>query len=103
MGKPGKWRLIVDLCSPGGASMNDGINSDEFTLHYMTVDQVFRMVSQFGQGALMSKLDVEAAIGTLHFHPSYRLILNMKWCSMFYVDLAFPFVLLSAHYIFNCV
>ncbi|CAH3139605.1 unnamed protein product [Pocillopora meandrina] len=26
----------------------------------------------------------------------------MKWCGKFYVDLAFPFVLLSAHYIFNC-
>ena len=66
----------------------------------MTVDQVFRMVSQFGEGALMWKLDVEAAIGTLRFNPSYRLILSMKCC---YVDLAFPFVLLSAHYIFNCV
>ena len=69
----------------------------------MTVDQVFRMVSQFGEGALMWKLDVEAAIGTLRFNPSYRLILSMKWWSKFYVDLAFPFVLLSAHYIFNCV
>ena len=69
MGQPGKWRLIVNLCSPGGASVNDGINPDEFTLHYMTVDQVFRMGSQFGQGALMSKFDVEAAIGTLRFTP----------------------------------
>ena len=69
MGQLGKWRLIVDLCSPGGASVKDGINPDEFTLHYMTVDQVFRMGSQFGQGALMSKFDVEAAIGTLRFTP----------------------------------
>ena len=37
---------------PGGASVNDGINPDEFTLHYIAVDQVIRRVSQFGQGAL---------------------------------------------------
>lgn len=46
MGQLGKWRLIVDLCSPGGASVNDAINPDEFTLHYMTLNQVFRMGSQ---------------------------------------------------------
>ena len=32
-GQPGKWRLIVDLSSPWGASVNDGISADEFTLH----------------------------------------------------------------------
>ena len=40
----------MDLSSPGGASVNDGINPDEFTLHNTTVDQFIRMVSQFGQG-----------------------------------------------------
>ena len=32
-GQPGKWRRIVDLSSPWGASVNDGISADEFTLH----------------------------------------------------------------------
>ena len=30
-GQPGKWRLIVDLSSPSGLSVNDGIDPDEFT------------------------------------------------------------------------
>ena len=29
-GQPGKWRLVVDLSSPGGWSVNDGIDPDEF-------------------------------------------------------------------------
>ena len=97
MGQPGKWRLIVNLCSPGGASVNDGINPDEFTLHYMTVDQVFRMVSQFGQGAVMSKFDVEAAIETLRFHPSYHFLQNStsKLPSEHCVS---PLILLSPEY-----
>ena len=102
-GQQGKWRLIVDLSSPGGASVNDGINRDELTPHYITVDQVIRMVSQFGQGALMAKFDVEAAYRNIAIHPSDRFLLGMKWRSKFYVDLALPFGLLFAPYIFNCV
>jgi len=49
-GQPGKWRLIVELSSPEGSSVNDGINPDDFTLHYITVDQIIRLVSQFGRG-----------------------------------------------------
>ena len=102
-GQPGKWRLIVDLSSPGGARVNDGNNPDEFTLHYITVDQVIRMVSQFGQGALMAKFDVEATYRNIAIHPSDRFLLGMKWRSKFYVDLALPFGLRPASYIFNCV
>ena len=47
--------------------MTDGINPDEFSLHYITVDQVIRMVSQFGKGALTAKFDVESAYRTLQF------------------------------------
>ena len=96
-------RLIVDLSSPGGASVNDGINPDEFTLHNTTVDQFIRMVSQFGQGALMAKFDVEAAYRNIAIHPSDRFLLGMKWRSKIHVDLALPFRLRSAPYIFNCV
>ena len=56
-GQPGKCCLIVDLSCPGGASVNDGINPDEFTLHYVTVDQLILILSQFGQGALMAKFE----------------------------------------------
>ena len=60
-GQPGKWRLIVDLSSPGGCSVNDGIDPQDFTLQYIRLDEVIRMVSRYGPGALMAKFDVEAA------------------------------------------
>ena len=31
-GQPGKWRLIVDLPSPRGPCVNDGITVEEFTM-----------------------------------------------------------------------
>lgn len=71
-GQPNKWRLIVDLSSRGGASVNDGIDPNDFTLHYITVDQVIRMVSRFGKGALMAKCDVESAYRNIAVHPADR-------------------------------
>ena len=102
-GQPGKWRLIEDLSSPGGLSVNDGIDPDEFTLHYITVDQIIRMISTYGVGALIAKFDVEAAYRNIAVHPSDRYLLGLKWRKNYYIDLALPFGLRSAPYIFNSV
>ena len=45
--------MIVDLSSLGGASVNDGIDSQLFTLQYITVDQNIRMVANYGPETLM--------------------------------------------------
>lgn len=102
-GQSGKWRLIVDLSSPGGASVNDGISREEFTLQYIKVDQIIQMVSNLGRGALMAKFDVETAYRNIPVHPEDRYLLGMKWREKFFVDLALPFGLRSAPYIFNAV
>ena len=102
-GQAGKWRLIVDLSSPAGSSVNDGIDPHEFTLHYITVDQIICLVSQFGRGALMAKFDVKSAYRNVPVHPSERYLLEMKWRNQFYVDLALPFGLCSAPFIFNSI
>ena len=68
-GQPGKWRLIVDLSSPGEACVNDGINPDEFTLHYIMVDQVHGITvwSRSTDGQIRRR-------GCLseHCHPPFR-------------------------------
>ena len=102
-GQPGKWRLIVDLSSPHGSSVNDGINSDEFSMHYIHLDQIINMIAKHGAGALMAKFDIEAAYRNIAVHPYDRYLLGMKWRGQFYVDLALPFGLRSAPYIFNSV
>lgn len=102
-GQPGKWRLTVDLSSPGGLNVNDGIDPDEFSLQYITVDQIIRMISKYGSGALIAKFDVEAAYCNIAVHPSDRYLLGFKWRNHYYVDLALPFGLRSAPYVFNSV
>ena len=38
--RPNKWRLILDLSSPGGNSINDGISKELASLSYVSVDEV---------------------------------------------------------------
>ena len=102
-GQPGKWRLIVDLSAPKGNSVNDGIDPSQFSLQYVRIDEIISMVSHYGPGALMAKFDVESAYRNIAIHPEDRYLLGMKWRGQYFVDLALPFGLRSAPYIFNSV
>ena len=51
----------------------------------------------------MAKFDVEAAYRNIPVHPSDRVLLDIKWRGKYYVDLALPFGLWSAPYIFTLV
>ena len=77
-GQPGKWHLIVDLSSPHGSSVSDGINPDEFSMHYIHLDQIINIIAKHGPGALMAKLNVEAAFHNIAVHPDDRYLLGMK-------------------------
>ena len=70
--RPGKWRLIVDLSSPKGESVNDGINSDLCSLQYATVDMLAVLVLQVGRGAFLVKADIKEAYRNIPVHPDDR-------------------------------
>lgn len=53
--EPGKWQLILDSSSPEGNSVNDGINSLDNSLSYVSVDNIAARVIHKGRGALMAK------------------------------------------------
>ena len=101
--QPGKWRLILDLSSPAGHSVNDGIPKDDFSVHYVTVDMAIQALLSLGPGALMAKFDVKAAYRNIAIHPDDRYLLGMRWRGSFFVDLVLPFGLRSAPFIFDAV
>jgi hypothetical protein len=102
-GQPGKWHLILDLSSPHGHSVNDGIDPEQFSLQYIKFDEVVAMVTKLGWGALMAKFDVQSAYRNVAVLPSQRHLLGMKWPGKLYVDLALPFGLRLAPFIFNSI
>ena len=102
-GQPGKWRLIVDLSSPLGHSVHNGIDPESRHLQYIMMDDIIKMVSKFGPGALLAKFDIESAYRNIAIHPSDRHLLGLKWRNAYYIDLALPFGLRSAPAVFNSV
>ena len=101
--KPGNWILIVDLSSPEGSSVNDGITKELVTLTYVSVDTVVGRVLELGKGSLLAKMDIRQAYRNIPVHPEDRILLGMAWEGSVYVDAALPFELRSAPLIFSAV
>ena len=51
----------------------------------------------------MAKFDDNAAYHNVAVHPSDRFLFGMKWHGQFYIDLALPFRLCSAPFIFDSI
>ena len=98
-----KWRLILDLSSPEGGSVNDGISPDLCSLSYISVDDAARAVVRTGRGALLAKVDIKSAYRMVEVHPEDRLLLGMQFDGLLFVDSVLPFGLRSAPKIFNAL
>ena len=99
----GKWRLITDLSYPEHHSVNDGIDPNLCSLRYMSVDTVADIVIRLGRGALLAKIDIEAAYLLIPVHPHDRVLQAVQWEGKIYADPMLPFGLRSAPKIFNTV
>ena len=95
--KPGKWRLIMDLSSPDGASINDSIEKDTCSLSYISVDMMADKTLALGVGALLAKIDIKQAYRMVPVHPEDRHLLGMKWQGRVLVDKTLLFGLRSPH------
>lgn len=76
---PGKWRLIVNLSSPEGGSVNDGIGDSWCSLSYVCVADAIRGITLYGRGALMVKVDICNAYSVVPIHPDNRWLIGMTW------------------------
>jgi hypothetical protein len=99
-GRIGKYRLIVDLSSPEGHSVNDGIDPNLCSFKYISVRDVSPWVRG---GAFMAKLDLRSAYRMVPVHSSDQHLLGVRWGSASYCDAALPFGLRSAPIIFNSI
>ena len=101
--KPGKWRLIVDLSAPAGHSVNDGIEKELSSLHYISIDDVVACIIRLGKDAMLAKIDVKQAYRIVPVNPSDRNLLGMLWEGRVFVDTRLPFGLRSTPLIFTAL
>ena len=97
--QPGKWRLIGDLSSPDGRSVNDGIEEGLCSLSYLHLDEVV----ESGRGTELANMDIESAYGMVPVHPGDRPLLAVQWAGQSFFDTKLPFGLRSASKIFTAV
>ena len=97
------WRLIVDLSSPKGSSINDGIRADLASIAYVSTDAAVRQIIKMGQGTQMAKTDVQSAFRIIPVHPTDQWLLGMEWKGNYFIDTVLPFGLRSAPKIFNSI
>ena len=96
-----KWRFIVNLSAPAGASVNDGICSECCSLSYASIDEAVAIIQRLGRGAELVKMDLKDAYRVVPVHPQDHQLLGMQWDGGVYVDRSLPFGLRSAPLIFT--
>ena len=96
-----KWRLIVDLSSLEGCSVNDGICSDLTSVVYASVDNAVEIIRRLGPGTELVKMDLKDAYRVILVHPQDHHLLRIQWCGDTFVDRSLPFGLRSAPKIFT--
>ena len=97
------WRLILDLSSPEGWSVNDGIDPDLCSLSYVSIEDAARAIVESGPGSKLAKIDIKNAYRIVPVHPEDRLLLGMVWDEGLYVDAVLPFGLRSAPKVFTAL
>ena len=87
----GSMRLILDLSSPHGASVNSGISREEFAVRYTSADAAMDIVRRLGNDAFMAKGDIRHAFRLCPVQPADWPLLCYQWAGRVYVDLRLPF------------
>ena len=84
----------MDLSSPMGHRLNDGIDKELAGLSYVSIDDVIWCIA---------KIDTKQAYHNVPLHPENRHLLGMAWNDEIYLDKVLPFGLRSAPIIFIAV
>lgn len=78
------------MSHPKRDSVNDAIDLQLCAVSYASFDRAIFWVRKFGNGALIAKVDIEAAFCLLPLHPNSFSLLGYYWLGQFFVDLCLP-------------
>ena len=67
----------MHLSAPPDSSINDGIDKEEFTLRYATIDNAVQMINRLGSNSLLAKIDIKSTFRTLPVRVEDRELLGI--------------------------
>lgn len=78
-----KKRLIIDLSAPHDdpdhESINDTIDKEQCSLHYVKVDDAIKVIQKYGRRALLCKTDITDAFKLLPIWQDQWHMFGIKW------------------------
>ena len=87
---PGEFRLIHHLSYPQGTSINDGISSENSSVHYATIQDAIRFIKLAGPGCFLAKTDIKNAFRIIPINPRDYHLLGIKWNGQYFYDRCMP-------------
>ena len=97
----GKVRTIHDLSFPPGGAVNDHIDPEQFSLEYVTVDEVARVCSQYDEPPFLAKSDLTNAFQHILVDPKYWHQLGFSWNGLYFAFACLPFGCRAAPRLFD--
>jgi hypothetical protein len=82
-------------------SINDCIKPEYSSLVYSTVEQIFELVVELGEGCTMVKRDLKDGFRHMPVSPLDLPLLGFRWRGKYYSELFLPFGLCTSPYLFN--
>ena len=98
---PGEYRMISNLSSPKGGSVNDGIAEEFIHVSYSSLEDAIRSICRCGPSPFLAKLDIKHAFRLIPIRPSQYHLLCMRWRNKFFVDRCLPMGARSSAFIFE--
>ena len=99
--KDGSHRIILDLSSPHGSAINEGISSLLFSVKYSKFDDAAALVHSLGRVTYMAKLDIKHPFHLCPVHPEDWPHLGYFWANRYFVNVTLPFRSRSSPFLFN--
>ena len=85
-----KFRLIHDLSSPAGDSVNDFIPDSYATVSYFTVDDAVNIIKGLGRGCFLAKTDIQHAFKLVPVRPADFPLLGFMLDGSYFFDKTLP-------------
>ena len=101
--KDNTYRLILDLSSPHGSSINAGISRSDYSVRYSSFDEAVNLVAQFPNSCYLAKLDIKHAFRLCPVRPEDWCLLGHSFEEQYFIDTRLPFGSRSSPFLFNTV
>ena len=77
-------RLILDLSSPRGQAINEGISQERYSVVYSSFDDAVDIVREIGASCFMGKIDIKHAFRLCPVRPEDYPLLGFSWQGQYF-------------------